>query len=153
MKNPAFKELLVDNCEFNDLPAEWLAVRTKQAQIVTKAFEFGLRTIEQGQKDLDLEFTDQVCETCHMHGTIYRPLHPMFLTILPVQKVVVGFEPKDPNLLCGLVTISSASITLKLLLTEWTDLEIKIVLTVEGYKITTFDLHDNRTDLVVHYVK
>lgn len=153
MKDPIFKELLVDNCELNDLPAEWLAVRTKQAQVVTEAFKFGLRTIEQGQKDLDLEFTDQVCKACHMHATIYRPLHPMFLTILPVQKVVVGFEPTDPNLLCGLVIISSSSIILKFLLTEWTDLEIKIMLTVEGYKITTFDLHDNRTDLVVHYVK
>lgn len=152
MKNPAFKKILVDDCELKDLPAEWLAVRTKQAQIVTEAFEFGLRTIEQGQKDLDLEFTDQVSETCRMHGTIYRPLHPMFLTILPVQKVVVGFEPKDPNLLTGLVTISSASITLKFILTEWTNLEIKIVLTVEGYKITAFDLHDHRTDQVVHYV-
>lgn len=153
MKNPAFKQILVNDCELKDLPAEWLAVRTKQAQIVTEAFEFGLRTIEQGQRDLKLEFTDEVSETCRMHGTIYRPLHPMFLTILPVQKVVVGFEPKDPNLLTGLVTISSASITLKFILTEWTGLEIKIVLTVEGYKITTFDLHDNRTDQVVHYVK
>lgn len=153
MKNPVFKQLLVDDCEFDDLPAEWLAVRTKQAQIITEAFKFGLRSIEQGQNDLDLENTDEISETCRMHGTIYRPLHPMFLTILPVQKVVVGFEPKDPNLLIGLVTIRSASITLKFILTEWTSLEIKIVLTVEGYKITTFDLHDNRTDQVVHYVK
>lgn len=152
MKNPVFKEVLVDDCELKDLPAEWLAVRTKQAQIVTEAFEFGLRTIEQGQRDLELEFTDEVSETCRMHGTIYRPLHPMFLTILPVQKVVVGFEPKDPNLLSGLVMISSASITLKFILTEWTNLEIKIVLMVEGYKITAFDLHDHRTDQVVHYV-
>lgn len=152
MKNPVFKQILVDDCELENLPNEWLAVRTKQAQIVTEAFEFGLRTIEQGQKDLDLEFTDQVSKICHMHGTIYRPLHPMFLTILPVQKVVVGFGPKDPNLLNGLVTIRSAGITLKFILTEWTDLEIEIVLTVEGYKITTFDLHDNRTDQVVHYV-
>lgn len=152
MKNPVFKEVLVDDCELKDLPAEWLAVRTKQAQIVTEAFNFGLRTIEQGKRDLELEFTDKVSKTCRMHGTIYRPLHPMFLTILPIQKVVVGFEPKDPNLLTGLVTIKPASITLKFILTEWTNLEIKIVLTVEGYKITVFDLHDHRTDQVVHYV-
>lgn len=153
MKDPIFKQLLVDDCEFDDLPAEWLAVRTKQAQIVTEAFKFGLRTIEQGQNDLDLENTDEISETCRMHGTIYRPLHPMFLTILPVQKVVVGFGPKDPNLLNGLVTIRSAGITLNFILTEWTSLELKIEYTVEGYKVTTFDLHDNRTDQVVHYVK
>lgn len=114
----AFKYLLLEEINYEDLPQEWLDVREKMVPVINEAFLYGCGFIE--KKILEKDEFDYIgkrgeysrIQVKHFCGS----LSPLFEDLLPIWDTYLEFEPYDSKLFKGSMVINSKDCSLNFII-------------------------------------
>lgn len=98
-----FKEMLVDNSNFDDLPEQWVRKRDKLVPYVARAYRFAVRIAKAANKNFSMHCAARDYSDCRLSGLISREddeMSPLYwsLTRNPAIKVRVFFDPVRKSL-------------------------------------------------------